>query len=809
MHRAEPIRAALAATALACLVTAAPAAAQPRVAIAPGRLGEAVIALAAQTGTDIGLRDQRLASLRVRGVTGEMSAEQALAQMLRDAPAQAVRVGANMWVVVPMRPSARAKPRGAPRPQFASQRPQPAPEPVPETSDPVDIVVTATKRQIRFGNLSGLATVVGGDDFSPVPDGANGNAIASRAASVTSTHFGAGRNKLFIRGIADSAFSGPTQSTVGQYLGEARTSYSAPDPDLRLHDLKAIEILEGPQGTIFGAGSLGGIVKAVPAEPEFDRLGGRMIATATFTTGGSPGGEAVLIGNIPLIADTAALRANVYRAREGGYIDDISRNRTDLNRSDIVGGRAILAAKLGGGWTGEAMGAVQSIDTRDAQYADRRMPGLGRRNPFDQPFAQRFVLGNATLKGPVGALNFTGTFGALSNRTREVFDASTLFEQEAPYRQGNTTSLLAGEARLDYSGSDGWSTLAGVSFLRNRSVGDREVLVKNLGQYSASVQSNVTEWTLFAEASKRLTTRLTATLGGRVSAIHLYGYRHDLVSTEDVISDIAESARTERVAAPSAALLYAIRPDLQAFVRYQQGYRPGGISIEFGRITKFSNDRLATFELGLRFGKRQRSVVSGQMSLSVSRWSDIQADVADNIGLPITLNIGNGKITTASAAIAFAPTPRFGLEAGLVYNRSRLDEPSERLVTFSHAIANEVTQGRATLPNVTDFSARVAARFSGDFGGRWSWDLNGAIRYIGLSRLGLGVRFNKNQGGYTQTNLVGRLHHDDLTLFVAINNLLDDKASRFGVGNPFDLDLALQYVPQRPRSVSVGVDLAF
>lgn len=809
MRRADPIRAALTATVLAGLVAAAPAAAQSRINIAPGRLGEAVIALAAQTGTDIGLRDQRLASLRVRGVSGEMSAEQALVLMLRDAPAQAVRVGANMWVVVPMRVAARSDRGDSPRRHPAPQHVPPQPQPATEASEPQDIVVTATKRRIRFDSLPGLATVVGGGEFAPIPDGANASALASRAASVTSTHFGGGRNKLFIRGIADSAFSGPTQTTVGQYLGEARTSYSAPDPDLRLHDLKAIEILEGPQGTVYGAGSLGGIVKAVPTPPEFDRLGGRVIATATFTTGGAPGGEGVLIGNVPLIQGKAALRANLYRAREGGYIDDITRNRSNLNQSDIAGGRAILAVRLGNSWTGEAMGAVQSIDTRDAQYADRRMPGLGRRNPFDQPFAQRFVLGNVTLKGPIGAFNFTGTFGALSNRSREVFDASTLFQQEAPYRQANTTTLLAGEGRLDYAGPDGLSALVGVSFLHNRGSGQREVLVKDLGQYSANLRNSITEWTLFAEASKRLLPGLTATLGGRISAIHLYGHRQDLIATEDVISDIAESERNERVAAPSAALLYAVRSDVQAFVRYQKGYRPGGISIEFGRITKFSNDRLGTLELGLRFGKRQHSVVSGQVAFSLSRWSDIQADVADNVGLPITLNIGNGKITTASAAIAFAPTPRFGLEAGLVYNRSRLDEPSERLVSFSHGIANEVTQGRATLPNVADFSARVAAHVSGQFSNEWGWDLNGAVRYVGQSRLGLGVRFNKSQGGYTQTNLVGRLHHGGMTLFMAVNNLLDDKASRFGVGNPFDLDLDMQFVPQRPRSVSVGVDLAF
>jgi hypothetical protein len=74
--------------------------------------------------------------------------------------------------------------------------------------------------------------------------------ITQRVPTVASTYLGSGRNKLFIRGIADSSFTGPTQATVGQYLGDLRLSYNAPDPDLRLSDLARVEVLEGPQGTL-------------------------------------------------------------------------------------------------------------------------------------------------------------------------------------------------------------------------------------------------------------------------------------------------------------------------------------------------------------------------------------------------------------------------------------------------------------------------------------------------------------------------------------------------------------------------------
>ena len=84
--------------------------------------------------------------------------------------------------------------------------------------------------------------VIDGEDFAPLGV-AGSEAIEARSVGFSSTHLGAGRNKLFIRGIADSSFSGPTQSPVGQYFGEVRTGYSGADPDLKLLDKLTYVIL--------------------------------------------------------------------------------------------------------------------------------------------------------------------------------------------------------------------------------------------------------------------------------------------------------------------------------------------------------------------------------------------------------------------------------------------------------------------------------------------------------------------------------------------------------------------------------------
>ena len=137
-------------------------------------------------------------------------------------------------------------------------------EPLPE---PQDIVVTASKRDTLSQRFPGQWSRIDGDEFAPLGV-AGTEAIEVRSVGFSSTHLGAGRNKLFIRGIANSSFSGPTQSPVGQYFGDMRTGYSGPDPDLKLVDMDSVEILEGPQGTLYGSGALGGIVLLKPNMPQ-------------------------------------------------------------------------------------------------------------------------------------------------------------------------------------------------------------------------------------------------------------------------------------------------------------------------------------------------------------------------------------------------------------------------------------------------------------------------------------------------------------------------------------------------------------
>ncbi|MFC3214225.1 TonB-dependent receptor plug domain-containing protein [Novosphingobium panipatense] len=242
---------------LAC-AAALPTAALAREAMvrtSAGSAGRIAIDLARQTRSSIVVADPVIANRMVSAIKGRMNAAEAVRVLARKAGGRAVPVGAAGWRI-----EAAAPPRHAAPPPAAAYSSKQLP--LPETPS-APIVVVASKRDLTIRQIPAQITVL--QQASLEAGGIGGTEkIIQRVSTVTSTHLGSGRNKLFIRGIADSSFTGPTQATVGQYLGDLRLSYNAPDPDLRLSDMAQVEVLEGPQGTLYGAGSLGGIIRLVP-----------------------------------------------------------------------------------------------------------------------------------------------------------------------------------------------------------------------------------------------------------------------------------------------------------------------------------------------------------------------------------------------------------------------------------------------------------------------------------------------------------------------------------------------------------------
>ncbi|WCT74340.1 TonB-dependent receptor [Sphingomonas naphthae] len=797
----------------ALAVVAGPVWAAERVAIdlPAGRLGDAVAALSRQAGVSVA-GDGTLWSRPVRAVKGWMAPREALDRLLAGSGARAVALGGRNWRIVAARPVVVAVKRLAPPPAV-------------ETGG--DIVVTASKRDVRLRDFAGSVSQLDGPDLAFGGEQGTGSILA-RLASLSSTHLGAGRNKLFIRGIADSSFTGPTQATVGQYLGDMRLTYNAPDPDLRLYDIKAVEVLEGPQGTLYGAGSLGGIVRIVPNSPDLTATGGAMSVGASATQHGDPGGDLGGMVNVPLVEGSVGLRVVGFAMREGGYIDDVVRRRRDVNRTSVSGGRATLRFDPGDGWSIDLGGVMQDNAGRDSQYADRDQPPLTRASPTDGGFDAEYRLGQIVIGKAWDGLRFLSSTGLVRQRLEERYDATPLGGSNQLFVQRNRTAMFASENRLWRPMRGGFGWVVGASYTRNRTR-----LIRYLGPEAAplpvtGVTNRIAETTLYGEASVEPIRGLTVTGGLRYARQRLSGEGEDVLPAFRalLIEQGTVASRRETSLLPFASVSGAVLPGVLLYARYQEGFRPGGLAIESGIVRRFRNDRVRTMETGLRVGQRGRDPVDLAVALSYTRWGDIQADFIDTSGLPSTDNIGDGRIYTISAALGWQPVPRLQLDAALSLNDSKVTDPSPTFaatlaglftpgrpigagVTGSGEAASMISRAMGRIPNVARFTTRIGADYRLPVGDDLEFRVSGWARYVGKSRLGLGPLLGEAQGDYLDTALTARIGRAGLGLTIGITNLTDAIGNRFALGTPFAANDGRQITPLRPRTIRVGLDTAF
>ncbi|QNQ10232.1 TonB-dependent receptor [Sphingomonas alpina] len=812
--------------------TSAEAGERHNVNISAIQLDQAIILLGRQTGASIGLRDRRIATLKVRAVNGKVDAAQALAKMLRDSGAMARQVAPGVFII-------EAAARPALRPKLQS-RPAPLPEP-PEATQ--DIIVTAAKYDRRLRDLPGMAAVIQGRSLSFAESALGSDAIEGRVASVASTHLGAGRNKLFIRGVADSSFTGPTQSTVGQYWGDTRINYSAPDPSLRLYDVRSVEVLEGPQGTLYGAGSLGGIIRIVPEAPNMELASARAWSGLSVTQDGKPGGDIGGIINLPVKGDTLALRGLAYGGIDGGYIDDRQRGLKDVNRVETIGGRATLRFSPSQDWTIDLSGNYQRIAGDDAQYADRH--DLTRSSALAQPYRNEYLLGELVIAKDLGVARLVSSTGIVDQYVAERFDATPPGELARAYDQISRIRMVSSETRLSHSGANGDGWVIGVSALstitrQDRTFDQQFVAMGGVGEVAiidrlptfpvaspaglvtvpfltsgvVGVRNRVDEATLYGEATVAPLPWLSLTGGGRLTHSRLSGRALD--RPEDLafrLDQEAQGQRTETRFLPSIAVSLRPADRVTAFLRYQQGYRPGGLSVGTNIVQYYKGDEVETAEVGLRYIGVGRFDIS--LTFAHTRWRDIQADLIDESGFPITANIGDGRITSAGISAHWQPLPRLDLQAALYLNSSEVTTPTAALVAAYAADRTESAQPHAakragpSLPNVADASGLFRARYSAPVGRVGYFTFDAYARYVGQSRLGIGPVLGRPQGDTLDTGIEFRIGGERRGLTLSLTNLLNEEGNRFALGSPFLMNGSNQITPLRPRSIRIGFDASF
>ena len=227
-------------------------------------------------------------------------------------------------------------------PAFAQDSAQAAAKPADEQVSgrgDADIVVTATRRDMSQQDVPMTLQAFSTETLSKL-NITSIEGLLKYTPNVTFSNNGPGAGAIFMRGLSAGFAGQQSSATIGGfpnvalYLDDQSMQFPARNADVYVADLERVEVLEGPQGTLFGGGAQAGVVRYITNKPKLSKFEARLEGSFGGTAGGAANGSFNGMVNIPIIEDKLAIRAVIYEDHHGGYIDNkystFTRRPTDL-----------------------------------------------------------------------------------------------------------------------------------------------------------------------------------------------------------------------------------------------------------------------------------------------------------------------------------------------------------------------------------------------------------------------------------------------------------------------------------------------
>jgi outer membrane receptor protein involved in Fe transport len=199
-----------------------------------------------------------------------------------------------------------------------------------------DIIVTAQHRNESIQKVPLTIQAFSGETLGQL-NVKSFDDLIKYTPNVTFGNNGPGQGSIFMRGLSAGFAGGQSSATIGNfpnvalYLDDQSLQFPGRNVDVYVADMERIEVLEGPQGTLFGGGAEAGAVRYITNKPKLDSFGGSAEGMYGFTSGGAPNNSETVTLNVPIIKDTLGVRATFYNERRGGYIDNVESSFTRSN----------------------------------------------------------------------------------------------------------------------------------------------------------------------------------------------------------------------------------------------------------------------------------------------------------------------------------------------------------------------------------------------------------------------------------------------------------------------------------------------
>lgn len=687
-----------------------------------------------------------------------------------------------------------------------------------------EIIVTAQKREERLIDVPQSMSVLSGDDLSKL-GATQFRDIANTVPGLSFTTSGAGSTAVALRGVTN----GNVSPTVGIYVDDVpygSTSAFAHSYrlafDVGLFDLDRVEVLRGPQGTLYGASTMGGLIKYVNNRPNTERFDGNVQTSISSTNSGGVNYNVSAVANVPIVAEKMALRASAYESHDGGYIDNVALARKDANRSDIYGGRLDFLLTPTEALTLRITGFLQNIsrageDTVDYTLAGVPLSGgLDQDRRFPEPFDSKFRLVSATAAYDWEPATLTSISSYQTAQMHQFLDISRVYVpilngifgptySAVRYSNSDTTDKFTQEVRLASNGTRTLEWLIGGFYTRETSEAAQYFSLLNLaGQpvpndvFTYFVPSVYKEYAAFGDLTWRLSSKVDLSAGIRHA-------RNDQVFRQFGTGALGRSnpgsASSSEVSTYLANARYHFSDHATGYVRYATGYRPGGpnyvtinptTGLPNGPAT-FQADSLKSYEIGVKAETAERRFGFDLSAYEID-WSNIQAQV--NVGgFSTILNATSGATARgAELTLTARPTSGFTATAALAYQDAYLDE-------------TDVNLGGARgerLPNVPRFTGALNADYVFQEEGLRP-TVGATLRSVSDRLAGFGTANNYRLPAYTSVDLRSGIALSSINVQLYVHNVFDERGQLGNMLPVFGTRIAIQ----QPRTVGITATTRF
>jgi outer membrane receptor protein involved in Fe transport len=643
---------------------------------------------------------------------------------------------------------------------------------------------------------------------------------------------------LTIRGISPAGFGNPTVGiTIDDvpYGSSTNLGGGLAVEDIDPGDLTRVEVLRGPQGTLYGANSLGGLIKFVTVDPSTDRVRGSVQAGTSSVYNGADLGYNVRASiNMP-VNDTLAVRASGFVREDPGFIDNPVLGIDGINRVVADGGRLSalwkpsedislkLSAQLqttkgyGLNDVNEAVNGYAGPPLGDLQQNYIR--GVG-------PYFKKVQAYAAILTAKLGVSELTSITGFNVNSEQDSFDLSAFVGQAPEQVFGvsgtqliNTqkTEKFTQEVRLATPIGQKVDWLVGAFYTHEESPATELDLAENTttgeivgqGLYFA-FPSTYKEYAGFTDVTFHVTDRFDIQVGGRESEIEQTASSANIGPFDPAVNGAPSPIIDPQVEVKSHAFTYLVTPrfkvssDLMLYARLASGYRAGGPNVTPGTPPQYRPDTTRNYEIGVK-GDFLDHTLSIDSSVYYVNWRDIQISLFNpqNFGVYNT-NAGAAKSEGLEFSAEARPLSGMKIDGWVAWNDGKLTEGFP-------AASTAIGESGDRLPFSSRFSGKLSLEQSFPLINSVTGLVGGSVSYVGDQMGSFPSIFAATPGrqlypSYARFDVRAGAEYDAWTANLYVNNLADKRAV---IGGGIGAFPAYAFNVIQPRTVGLSVAWSF